>query len=138
MIYVFRRIQRRHFPKKKKRLRQAHRPRGGGLTPKIQVQTSKYNPDVQNASPDTQIQVQTPKYPPTHKSKHSKIKSRHPNTSPDSQIQVQTPKTQIQTPKIQYITIYSHIYGNIKACMAVYCHIDAYMAIYLIPCIYSL
>ena len=71
---------------------------------------------IQNTSPDTQIQVQTPKY-----------ESRHPNTSPDTKIQVQTPKCkskqvmpslamsdcgneseinkmQVQTPKIQVHT----------------------------------
>mgnify|MGYP000884087166 CR=1 FL=1 len=33
--------QGRHFPEEKQQ-RQAHRPRAGGLKPKIQVQTPKY------------------------------------------------------------------------------------------------
>ena len=58
-IYVFKNPRGVIFQKKKS-LRQAHRPRGGGLTPKIQVQTSKYKsrhpntgPDTQNTNPDT-------------------------------------------------------------------------------------
>ena len=42
----------------------------------------------QNTSPDTQMQVQTPKY-----------KSRHPNMYTDTQIQVQTPQSKSRHPK---------------------------------------
>jgi len=69
-----------------------------------------------NTSPDTQTQVQTPKYKSRHlkyKSKHPKYKSRHPNTSAD--IQNTCPDIKNTYPGIQntyfrvYIATYSHI-----------------------------
>ena len=104
-IYVFKNPRGVIF-QKQKRLRQAHRPRGGGLTPKIQVQTSKYKSRQPNTSPDSQIQVQTAKY----KSRHPKQKSRH-----------------LKYNIWQYIVTDMAIYRHIWPYIAIYTHIWPYI-----------
>ena len=87
----------------------------------------------QNTSPDTQIQVQTPKY----KSRHPKYKSRHPKyKSRHRKYKSRHPKYMSRRPKYICQGVYGHIQAYIIAYMAIYCNIWPYMAIYIYIYIY--